>query len=295
MAVMRTMILSTACASAWAIAPPSLEAVDWRNIYHDPSGKYVMFGTHQESFKERVTATAWLRTEYKEPQMIAQARVQSILTRSEFDCLHRNMRDLLFMSFPESNLQGGERVTQNPDSSWKPIIPGSGYQAIITWACTQGVDSSAKVPSRQWIPILSAMLTPTVALLGLGIAWGQWRTNRNKLKLDLFDRRHAVYEASVQLINSILGSGKANSEDIFVFTSKTRSAGFLVGAGVMNYLDEALRARAVDLETLQAELPDLVGLERVENVKKQSELKKWFAGQYAVLESQFEDALTLRH
>ena len=45
------------------------------------------------------------------------------------------------------------------------------------------------------VPVLSALLTPTIAIITTYIAYEQWRTNRNKLKLDLFDRRFAVYDA----------------------------------------------------------------------------------------------------
>lgn len=146
-----------------------------------------------------------------------------------------------------------------------------------------------------WISVLQGLLTPTIALLGAYIGWQQWRTNRNKLKLDLFERRYTMYDAAVQLINSILRSGKATQEAIFEFTSKTRSANFIVGKGIAIYLDGELRARAIDLETLQVELSSLQGPERVDNLKKQSDLKRWFAEQYDVLQQRFKSQLNLRH
>ena len=39
-----------------------------------------------------------------------------------------------------------------------------------------------------WTTYLSALLTPTVAVLGSLIAYRQWRLAQNKLKLDLFEQ-----------------------------------------------------------------------------------------------------------
>ena len=46
---------------------------------------------------------------------------------------------------------------------------------------------------RDWIDILQALLTPTIALIAVGIGLAQWWTARNRLKLDLFDTRWSVY------------------------------------------------------------------------------------------------------
>jgi len=50
-------------------------------------------------------------------------------------------------------------------------------------------------PQRDWIDIFAALLTPAIAILASYIAVRQWLTNKNKLKLDLFDKRYAVFEA----------------------------------------------------------------------------------------------------
>jgi hypothetical protein len=58
-----------------------------------------------------------------------------------------------------------------------------------------------------WIEYVKALGTPLAALvaafIGGFIAYRQMQTAKNKLKLDLFDKRVAVYKAAVDLINSI--------------------------------------------------------------------------------------------
>lgn len=46
-----------------------------------------------------------------------------------------------------------------------------------------------------WIKVLSALLTPTIAVAGLIIAWLQYRTNNQKRKNELFDRRYDFYKS----------------------------------------------------------------------------------------------------
>lgn len=86
-----------------------------------------------------------------------------------------------------------------------------------------------------WTTYLSALLTPTVAVLGSVIAYRQWRLAQNKLKLDLFERRFSVYEAARNLLASIMTSGKAKDMRIFKFMVATREAKWVSDAQVAEY------------------------------------------------------------
>ncbi len=66
--------------------------------------------------------------------------------------------------------------------------------------------------SRDWIDVFQALLTPTIALIAVGIGIAQWWTARNKLKLDLFDRRWAVYMATRDLLTEIFTHGRSNMD-----------------------------------------------------------------------------------
>lgn len=76
--------------------------------------------------------------------------------------------------------------------------------------------------NSNWLIVLSGLLTPVVALLGLYIALRQWFTARSKLKLDLFDRRLVIYEAVRSYIAAVMASGKTSHEIEFAFLSGTR-------------------------------------------------------------------------
>lgn len=147
-----------------------------------------------------------------------------------------------------------------------------------------------------WTTYLSALLVPTVAVLGFIITYRQWRTAQNKLKLDLFERRFSVYDAARRLLASIMTSGKAKDEETFKFLSGTREAKWLLNADIAEYLDKQIYHKAIDLQTLDAELEGVpVGEERSANVRKQSEIKTWMLKQYEVLDEKFTPFLKLEH
>lgn len=147
-----------------------------------------------------------------------------------------------------------------------------------------------------WTVYLSALLVPTVAVLGSVIAYRQWRTAQNKLKLDLFEKRFSVYDAARKLLSSIMTSGKAKDENIFAFLSGTREAKWLLNSDIADYLEEQIYHKAIELQTLSSELEGMpVGEERSANVQKQSEIKKWMLKQFEVLDEKFAPFLRLGH
>lgn len=73
-----------------------------------------------------------------------------------------------------------------------------------------------------WIKILSALLTPTIAIAGLTIAWLQYRTNDQKRKNELFDRRYDFYKSieEVWLSTHDVANRTLSIEDLIPFASE---------------------------------------------------------------------------
>lgn len=147
-----------------------------------------------------------------------------------------------------------------------------------------------------WTAYLSALLVPTVAILGALIAYRQWRTAQNRLKLDLFDRRLVVYEAARDYISSVMTSGKTTNEKEFEFLAGIRGAKWLFDEDVTQYLDKELWRKICYLGCLQSELDGMpAGEERTKNIRAQADLKKWLIVQMKVLDDKFAPFLKLRH
>jgi hypothetical protein len=147
-----------------------------------------------------------------------------------------------------------------------------------------------------WTTVFSALLTPTIAVFVSIIAYQQWSTARNKLKLDLFDRRVAVYDAARVLITSIMTSGEISLEQEFKYLSGTRGARWLFGDNIVEYLDKELYSKVLDLWALQKGLEPLpIGEERTKNIQAQREIRSWQTAQLHVLDEKFAPYLSLRH
>jgi hypothetical protein len=88
---------------------------------------------------------------------------------------------------------------------------------------TSEVSSFVQVAS----PIASVLLTGVIGLVALLIQHQQAETNRRQLRLHLFDRRWAVYEATMHLTNIIMNKTDITSEELAQFAAATRGTRFL--------------------------------------------------------------------
>ncbi len=81
------------------------------------------------------------------------------------------------------------------------------------------------------------LLTPGIACVVAYIAWQQWRTNARRVKLDLFDRRFRVFDATRKLLGLWYTVG-IKDEDYLKFLQETAEARFLFGAEIEEYRDD---------------------------------------------------------
>src|SRR5260221_1073039 len=97
------------------------------------------------------------------------------------------------------------------------------------------------------VQIIGALVTPVVAIAGIWIAVQQTRIQRNKLKLERFDRRFAIFEATMIFVSQIATNGAATEAEAREFLLKTRGAQFMVGADVSEYLI-LLRKKSLEVQ-----------------------------------------------
>jgi hypothetical protein len=91
-----------------------------------------------------------------------------------------------------------------------------------------------EMQSDQFRDLLKAIeaLGPTAVAVVVGlfivvVGWRQWRTGKQKLRLDMFDRRYSMYEATKFLIDKIAINGQVSSADLSEFRRHVRGAEFL--------------------------------------------------------------------
>jgi hypothetical protein len=77
------------------------------------------------------------------------------------------------------------------------------------------------------IPTATLILTAGVACVTSYIAIQQWLTAKRKLRLDVFDRRLPVFEATMRLTEIVVSKEKFTLEEIQEFKFATKSVQFL--------------------------------------------------------------------
>jgi hypothetical protein len=86
-----------------------------------------------------------------------------------------------------------------------------------------------------------AFLTPVVAVVAVYIAWQQYKTNRLKIRSDLFERRLKVFLKVRSVLSSVIPEGRANKEEFLKFRTAVAEAYFIFGQEIEDYLDEVYR------------------------------------------------------
>jgi len=136
-----------------------------------------------------------------------------------------------------------------------------------------------------------------IAAIAVYIAYQQWRTNRRKLDLDLYDRRLRIYQATVKYISAVLSNLHPTLEVILKFRRSTAEVDFLFGQDIKKYLDElfehglALRKWADQYRDYTQPQPPCYDHAKVVEGKHEESL--WFAGQHDKALQRFKGYLNL--
>ena len=92
-----------------------------------------------------------------------------------------------------------------------------------------------------WLPFVQPFGT---VLLGVGaglIAYRQWRTANNKVRLDLFDKQIANFNSLMHLLDSYRNGGGLDRGNREALSSVTLAAGLLFGDDMTSLFKEATR------------------------------------------------------
>jgi hypothetical protein len=82
------------------------------------------------------------------------------------------------------------------------------------------------------------LLTVLVAGFAVYIAYQQYRLQREGFKLDLFEKRFAVFAASRNLLSIVLRDARINSDDLFEYRVAVSEATFLFDEDLSKYLEK---------------------------------------------------------
>jgi hypothetical protein len=136
--------------------------------------------------------------------------------------------------------------------------------------------------------VLSAFLTPVLAVTAGYIAWQQHRTARSKLKLDLYERRFRVYRGVMNLLGAVVRNGATSHDDLAKFYVETDEKRFLLDDSLCAYLTE-IREKAVKLRSvgMLIDSRQIAEERRSQAIEKDTELLQWFETQIEQVAQRF--------
>jgi hypothetical protein len=111
------------------------------------------------------------------------------------------------------------------------------------------------------------MFIPVLALIVAFIAYQQWRAAHNKLRLDLFDRRFAVYVQTLDFIGAVLQEGYPAGEQYGPFARARDRAQFLFGPEVEVLLERIHKTAAI-LRATHSQIEQAKGTKKDEAIEQ---------------------------
>ena len=105
--------------------------------------------------------------------------------------------------------------------------------------------------STNWSGWLTAFITLIIGIIAGYIAWQQWRTNREKLRLDLYQKRFSVYESTLAYYQFVIaqdGFTKEEQDKIDInFIKSFRESQFLFSLedGIFTLLEEIWKKASI--------------------------------------------------
>jgi len=95
----------------------------------------------------------------------------------------------------------------------------------------------------EWTQFIATLF---LALFAANITYRQWRTQHERVVLDLFEKRMTIYENVRAVIAEITREGTADGSAVFRYVKAADRLGLLFGVEVLSYSDET-RDRIVQL------------------------------------------------
>lgn len=137
------------------------------------------------------------------------------------------------------------------------------------------------------------LLTFLVACALAYIAYQQFLLARAKFKLDLFEKRFAVFDAARKLLRAIAVEGPGEMERVYEFRAAVADAPFLFDPDVTGYLNE-IDDRAVEFGALAKRMKHPpAGVDVDSLFEKEAAAHTWFKNQLLEITAKFMPYLGL--
>ena len=163
---------------------------------------------------------------------------------------------------------------------------------ILLLAVIAGIFLGSVLAGKDWIKVLTALLTPMVAIAGIAIGVFQWKINQKRLQHELFERRIKLYTVITTHIANGISSGIFTNEEETQFLRDTKHARFIFGKDIADFVDEIYR-KSLDLSFFSRREEQLSGVALEKVIENRSRVFKWFEAELNNIQNRFEKYLQL--
>lgn len=146
-----------------------------------------------------------------------------------------------------------------------------------------------------YVKIFSSLLVPVIAIVTTYIAVQQYKINKFKVKISLYDRRLGVFNASMKFIAGAGSRGDVEVTQLIEFLADTKEADFLFEKDVYDHLME-LHDKGARLHSVNEQMnSSRIKQDRLDSLNNEHlKLVNWFAEQFEVTRRKSSGYLNLR-
>jgi len=163
------------------------------------------------------------------------------------------------------------------------------------------VDLRVKMKLFFMLELTNIILTLVIGLLAILIAYWQHRTGKDRLRLDLYEKRFSVYITFRNVVLEIQKEGAISSEGLAEFFAKIIESDFLFKKDIIEYKNE-FRDKLIRLQASQNELESLLHTYQTKENKhlwkkpanEKKELFLWFSEQHEEIKNRFDKYLNFK-
>ena len=103
------------------------------------------------------------------------------------------------------------------------------------------------------VQIISSVGTLFIASVVVYITFQQHKTNKDKLRLDLFEKRYKVYKTLMEFLAHVVTYGDVEEKKVWTFNAETNDSVFLFGEEISSYINNVYK-KAWELRTANFKL-----------------------------------------
>ena len=137
--------------------------------------------------------------------------------------------------------------------------------------------------------LLALAVAGTVAY----VAWQQWKTNDDRLRLELFDKRFTVYTTTRDFLIGAVNKDGVTDAELRAFRAATGEAAFLFDYDVSALVTEHLVALTVRHSNLRVGLDTMPDSERDDATNRMTAIMKQMEDAYLELPRRFRPYLRI--